>query len=174
MRATIFFLTFAVFVAALVLRVDQVMFGDKLALGESQARAQMASISQALSSEIQGLKDILNLSFAEIEQSKGEYSVGRPYSRFQMVAKLLPPNPKEDRREWQIQSSYFLEKSSAKAWATPYITLALKSVLPSHVRPASATFYSLMDPQRKPFLLMLYNASGNWYSGLLGAEAFQA
>ncbi len=174
MRATIFFLTFAIFVAALVLRVDQVIFGDKLASGEAQSRVQMASMSQALSSEIQALKDILILSFNEIERGKGDFSAGRPYSRFQMLAKLAPPNPKEDRREWQIISSYFLEKSAAKNWATPYITLALKSVMPNDVRPAGAYFYALMDPQRKPFLLMLYNSSGSWYSGLLGSETFQA
>jgi signal transduction histidine kinase len=174
MRATIFFLTFAIFVAALVLRVDQVIFGDKLASGEAQSRVQMASMSQALSSEIQSLKDILTLSFTEIERGRGDYSAGRPYSRFQMLAKLSPPNPKEDRREWQILSSYFLEKSAAKNWATPYVTLALKSVVPGEVRPGGAYFYALMDPQRKPFLLMLYNSSGSWYSGLLGSETFQA
>ncbi len=175
MRATIFFLTFVIFAAALVLRVDQVMFSDKLASSETQSRAQMSSLSPALATEIRGLKDTLSLSSNEIEQSPGgEYSAARPYSRFQMVAKLQPPNPKEGKTEWQIQSSFFLEKSAVKSWASPYITLALKTVQASDVRPGAAQFYSLMDPQRKPFLLMLTNASGTWYAGILGPETFQA
>ena len=173
MRATIFFLTFVVFVAAMMLRVDQVMYSDKVANSEAQSRAQMASLSQALSTEIQNLKNVLTLGLPEVEQVKGDYSSGRPYGRFHMMARVQPPAANDPKGDWQIQSAFYSDKTTAKSWASPYITLALKNVQAKDVRSGSANFFVLMDSQRHPFLLMLYNANGNWSAGLLGSETFQ-
>lgn len=173
MRATIFFLTFAVFIGAVVWRVDQVMFGDKLAWGEAQARSQMAAMIHALEADIANLRDVLILGYSEIETGKKDYSVNRPYGRFQMVAKVLAPNPKEDRREWRLISTFYREKSPVKAWAAPYISMALKSIKEKDVKRGSANIYSIMDPTRKPYLLALIHGGGNWYVGLVGTEIFQ-
>jgi two-component system, NtrC family, sensor kinase len=173
MRATIFFLTFVVFVWALVLRVDQVMFDDKLNMGEAQSRAQMGSLSKALSTEVQGLKDIMTLSFGEIEQSKTDYPANRPYSRFHMLARLQAPAQKSGPTEWQIQSAFYAEKSTVKSWATSYITLALKTVQAGDIRSGAAHFFVLMDSQRQPYMLMVHNSFGSWFAGLLGPEVFQ-
>jgi two-component system NtrC family sensor kinase len=173
MRATIFFLTFAVFTATVVWRVDQVMFGDKLAWGEAQARAQMSAISKALEVKVSGLRNIILLSFSEVELAKKDFGGNKAYSEFQMMARLLPPNLKEDRKDWQLISTFFQENSPAKKWATAYITLALKSVRESEIKSASVHVFSLMDPSRKPYLLLLTRGGANWYAGLMGIEAFQ-
>lgn len=173
MRATIFFLTFVVFIATVVWRVDQVMFGDKLAWGEAQSRAQMSALSHALEIEIRSLKDMLLMSYSEVELGKKDFSSHRPYSQFQMMSKLLPPNQKEDRKDWQVVSTFFQENSPTKKWAAPYITLALKSVKEEDVKSSSANVYTLMDPSRKPYLLLLARGGANWYAGLLGSEVFQ-
>src|SRR4051812_20960791 len=68
MRAILFFLTFSVFVVTVVWRVDQMMFGDKLAWAEAQSRAQMSALATALETEVNSLKNLLVLSFAEVEQ----------------------------------------------------------------------------------------------------------
>ncbi len=173
MRATIFFLTFLVFIGAVVWRVDQVMFGDKLAWGEAQSRGQMAAINHALETEVQSLKDLLVLSYSEVELGRKDYSANRPYSHFQMMSKLLPPNPKDDRKDWQVVSTFFMENSNVQKWATPYLSLALKSVKESDLKGHSAHVYALMDPSRKPYLLVLTRGGANWYAGLLNTGVFQ-
>jgi len=174
MRAILFFLTFAVFVATVVWRVDQVMFGDKLAWAEAQSRAQMSSLAHALDAEIQNLRNLLLMSYSEVELSKKEFSAQRPYGRFQMMAKLLPPNTRDDKRDWQIVSQFFQDGASVKSWAPSYVSLVLKTIKENSVRPGSANIYSLMDPQRRPYLLILVRGTGNWYAGLLKTEVFQS
>src|SRR6476646_5859416 len=104
MRAILFFLTFAVFVATVIWRVDQVMFSDKLAWAEAQSRAQMSAVSHALDRDIENLRNLLLLSYSEVELEKKDFSSNRVYSRFQMMAKLLPPN-KDEKKEWQFISN---------------------------------------------------------------------
>jgi two-component system NtrC family sensor kinase len=173
MRAILFFMTFAVFVVTVVWRVDQMMFGDKLAWAEAQSRAQMSALATALETEVNSLKNLLVLSFSEVEQGRKDYSSNRPYSQFQMMAKLLPPNLKDDKKDWQVVSSFFKENSTVKNWAPSYITLVLKAIKESDIRSGSANVYSMMDPSRKPYLLLVIRGSGNWYAGLLGTEVFQ-
>ncbi len=173
MRAFLFFITFAVFVALVVWRVDQLMFGDKLAWSEAQSRGQISAIVHALDVEVQSDKDLLTLGFAEIEQAKRDFPSGRPYSRFQMVARLLPPHPKEDKKDWQIVSSFYQAGSASKSWAFPYLTLLLKNIKPTDVKNNSANLYALLDPQRKPFLVLLSRSGANFQAGLLGPEALQ-
>jgi two-component system NtrC family sensor kinase len=174
MRAFLFFITFAVFVAMVVWRVDQLMFGDKLAWSEAQSRAQMSAIVHALDTEVQSYKDVLTLGFPEIEQAKKDFPSGKAYSRFQMVARLLPPNIKDDKKDWQIISSFYQAGSPTKNWASSYINLLLKNVKASEVKNGSANLYALLDPQRKPFLLLLSRHGGNYQAGLLGPEALQS
>lgn len=175
--STIFFITFVVFAAALIWRVDQIMSEDKLTSVDLQSRAQMLAIVHSLEMETQSLSDLMGLSYSEIELGKKDFSANRPYSRFQMVAKLLPPNQREERREWQIVSNYFQEKTAVRSWALSYVGLVLKSIKVPDVKSGSANVYALMDPTRKPFLLLLVHdvghGNGNWYAGLMSASVFQ-
>ena len=150
------------------------MFGDKLAWAEAQSRAQMTALAHAIDRDIQNLRNILFLSYSEVETAKKDFSANRPYSRFQMMSKILPPNRKDDKKDWQVVSSFYQEGSPTKSWASAYVTLALKTIKESDVRPGSANVYSLMDPSRKPFLLLLARGTSNWYAGLLGTEVFQS
>ncbi len=175
--STIFFITFVVFAAALIWRVDQIMSEDKLTSVDLQSRAQMLAIVHSLEMETQSLSDLVSLSYSEIELGKKDYSATRPYNKFQMVAKLLPPNQREERREWQIVSNYFQEKTPARSWALSYVGLVLKSIKESDVKSGSSNIYALMDPTRKPYLLLLVHdvgrGNGNWYAGLMTASVFQ-
>lgn len=170
---TIFMISFAAFAAVLVWRADQLLFGDKLSWSEAQSRAQMSAVVHALNGEVQSLSDILNLGFSEIEMAKKDFPAGKAYSKFQMVAKILPPNLKDDKKDWQIVSSFFQEKTSVKSWASSYIGLALKTVKETDIKPGSTNVYALMDPSRKPFLLFVSHGNGNWYAGLAGPQVFQ-
>lgn len=175
--STIFFITFVVFAAALIWRVDQIMSEEKLVSVDLQSRAQMLAIVHSLETETQGLADLMGLSYPEIELGKKDFSAGKPYSKFQMVAKLLPPNQRQDRRDWQITSNYFQEKTAARNWALSYVGLVLKSIKESDVKSGSSNVYALMDPTRKPFLLLLVHANINglssWYAGLMNSSVFQ-
>lgn len=173
MRATLFFLTFVVFVATVVWRVDQVMFGDKLAWAEAQSRAQMSSLSHALKNEIQNLKNLLLMSYSEVELNKKNFPANRLYGQFQMMAKLTPPSLNSDKKDWQIVSQFFQEGSPTRTWAPSYVALALKAIQETSVKPGAAHIYSLMDPQRNPYLLILVRSTVNWYAGLLKTETFQ-
>lgn len=170
---TTFMVSFAAFAAVLVWRADQLLFSDKLSWNEAQSRAQMSAVVHALGSEIQSLSDILALGFGEIEMAKKDFPSGKAYSKFQMVAKVLPPNLKDDKKDWQIVSSFFQEKATVRNWASSYITLALKTVKETDVKVGATNVYALMDPTRKPFLLLVTHGVGNWYVGLAGPQVFQ-
>ncbi len=173
MRAFLFFITFALFVAVLVWRVDHLMFDDKLAWHEAQSRSQISAIVNALDTEVRSDKDLLSLGLPEIEQAKKDFPSNRPYSRFQMVAKVLPPNLKEDKKDWQISSSFYQIGSASKSWANSYINLLFKNIKPSDVKNGSANLYALLDPQRKAFLVLLSRSGSSFQVGLLGPEALQ-
>lgn len=172
MRAIIFFLTFSIFVAGLVWRTEQVVSTDKMASYQSEIRAQVIGISKALNSEVKNLESIIQLSYNEIDRTKSDFPTGKPYSKFQYLSQVLPPVGAES-KEWQIISQYYQEKSETKSWAGHYIPLALKSISLNELTTRGSAFIGLLDPQRKPYLLMIHNHGGNWYVGLLGEEIFQ-
>lgn len=174
MRAIIFLLTFSMFVAGLIWRMEQVMLADKMSSHQSDVRGQIVGLAKALQNESSGLKDVLILSYPEIDREKIDYSAGRPFSRFQFMAQLMPPqNAGSESKEWQIISSYYLDKTDVKSWVASYLALALKNIASNEIKVSSSFFMTMLDPQRKPFLLMIFNSSGNWYAGLLSDDVFQ-
>jgi two-component system, NtrC family, sensor kinase len=171
----IFFAVFAVFVSAIVWRVDGLMFGDRLNWSEAQARAQMSAIVQSLETENSSLSTLLSLGYTEVELSKKDFPADKAYGKFEMMAKLLPPNQKADGEpEWKIASNFYKEKSAVKQWSTAYVRMVLRNINEREIKPGSSNIYALMDPQRKSYLLILYHGVGNWYAGLLDSSALQS
>lgn len=176
---TVFLISFSIFIGILVWRVDDLIFSDKLAWNEAQVRSQMSPIIHALEMEFQNLSEILNITSSSID-SKKEYPKGSPLARHQMIAQLQPASGKE----WVIEKSFFLEKSPAKSWGVPYTTLLLKTIDAKEIKPGGFAVFSLLDPQRKPFLFVVHNmptsTDGNgsagsvWYGVLTGPEFFQS
>lgn len=183
MRATIitvFLITFAMFIGGLVYRVDQLMFGDKLSWSEAQARSQMSPLVHSLESHLGGLAETLALTYNQIQDGKKDYSKSSVLSRFQMVVLLKSSGGKE----WAFDKSLFLEKTSAKNWAPSYLSLLLKNVDAREIKPGHFAVFSLLDPERRPFLFvvhqMVQSVENNeakrtlWFGVLVGPEFFQS
>jgi two-component system NtrC family sensor kinase len=171
MRAIIFFLTFSIFVGIVVWRSDSVITNDKMSSHQADVLGQVFGISKAMNAEISSLESIIDLSFSEIDRAKTDYARGRPFSQFQMLAQVLPPS--SGTKNWQMVSQYFLERTEVRSWAAAYVNLALASIAPGSIVSKSSYFAGILDPQRRPFLMMVYNSAGNWYVGLVGEELFQ-
>lgn len=183
---TIFLFTFAIFVGLLVWRVDDLFFGDKLNWSEAGSRAQMSLIISSLEGQIQNLKDMFIVSYPKIATDGKDFSSSEPYSVFQAMMTATPTQSSEG-ADWKFSGVTYQAKTPVKAWATSYIGLTLKSVNPADIKPGSVNLYSLLDPERRPYLLMLIHSAGtsspaavgasspvaNWLVGLLGPEVFQ-
>lgn len=166
-----FLLTFLLFLGALIWRADQILFGDQLGKSEAQSRLQISAVVDALDFEMQNIANILALSFETIEKSSGDYQSGTPYSRFQMLATLNPPAAAG--MEWTLGAPHFLDKTEVRSWATNYISLILKSIKPADFQLGSSQVFSINDPKRKPYLLLISRGIRQWYVGLMGVEVFQ-
>ena len=175
---TLFLFTFAIFVGLLVWRVDNLFFGDKLNWSEAGSRAQMSLIISSLEGQIQNLKDMFVVSYPKVAADGKDFSNTEPVSVFQAMMTATPVASSEG-MDWKFSGVVYQTKSSTRAWATSYIGLALKSVKPEDVKPGSVNLYSLLDPERKPYLLMLIRngdestQQATWQVGLLGPEVFQ-
>jgi signal transduction histidine kinase len=181
---TIFLFTFAIFVGLLVWRVDDLFFGDKLNWSEAGSRAQMSLIISSLEGQVQNLKDMFIVSYPKIATDGKDFSSSEPYSVFQAMMTASPTQSSEG-ADWRFSGVTYQAKSPVRAWATSYIGLTLKSVKPADVKPGSVNLYSLLDPERKPYLLMLIHSGdaagagagassqASWMVGLLGPEVFQ-
>ncbi len=171
----IFFAVFAIFVSAIVWRVDGLMFGDRLNWSEAQARSQMSAIVQSLETETRSLSTLLSLGYTEVEIGKRDYSADRAYGKFEMMAKLLPPNPKTaGDTDWQIASKFYKDKSQVRSWTDSYLPMVLRNIRDGDIKPGASNVYALLDPSRKSYLLVVYHGDGNWYAGLIDSAAFQS
>lgn len=172
---TIFFITFTVFVGLLVWRFDDVLFGDRLAMNETQVRGQMAAVVKTVETEIRALNDVVRLSLPYMDQNTHEYKGTAPLDRVEMIAKLSPPSAKNGRKEWQVITSFFQEGTTSKPWAPQYIFLSLKTIKEENLDGKKTIVLSLLDPKRKPHILVLTpsGVEGEYFAGLVGAEIFQ-
>lgn len=173
----IFLFTFAIFVGLLVWRVDSLFFGDKLNWSEAGSRSQMSVIISSLEGQIQNLKDLFFVSYPKLVTDGRDFSSTEPYSSFQAMMTVTPTPMGENFTDWKLSGMIFQQRSPTRAWAPSYISLALKTVKASDIRPGSVGIYSLLDPERKPYLLMLMHGNDSqgsvWSAGLLGPEVFQ-
>ncbi|PIS10970.1 MAG: hypothetical protein COT73_06460 [Bdellovibrio sp. CG10_big_fil_rev_8_21_14_0_10_47_8] len=167
----VFISVLTVFVGALVWRVDQLLFSDRLDWNEAGSRAQLSTMVYSLSTEARHLREIISISLSDLEKNPADYAATTPAGQFQMLARVQPGGPGG---EWKFEHSWFLEKSPTKAWAVTYAGLALKSVNEKDVKVGVSYWLALMDPHRKPFLLLLNHESSGWSVGLLGSEVFQS
>lgn len=171
---TVFLITFLLFVAAIVWRVDQILFADKLAWSEAQARSQMSALVQAVQSDLKSMRYLLALGGQEPANDNKEFASTKMYSRFQMFAKVTPPASGSS--DWQWSETFYREKNNVKTWAPTYVGLALKTIKPSEIREGGSYLASILDPQRKPYILLIQNPGkdqSQWYLGLLPASIFQ-
>lgn len=155
MRATlitVFLITFGLFIGGLVYRVDGLMFGDKLSWSEAQSRSQMLPLIYSIESRFSALSETLALSLPQLEELKREYGRTSSLSKFQMVSLLRSGGGKD----WSFQKSLFLEKSPTRSWAASYLALLLKSVDERDIKPGQFAVYSILSPERKPYLFVLH------------------
>jgi two-component system, NtrC family, sensor kinase len=176
----VFLITFASFIGVLVWRVDETMFADKMSWSEAQSRSQMSPLVHSLEIEFSNLSDTLELSMAALRDSKKDFAKSSPLGRFQMVAILKSQGPKD----WNIEKTVFLERSSTKTWAQQYLSLLLKNIDGRDIKPGGFSALSLLDPQRRPYIFILHNlalasdsdetSTPAWYGVLAGPEFFQS
>lgn len=159
------------FVAITLVRVDQLLFGEKLNWSEAQARAQAGALSEAISSEIKNVSQILQISWPQLAEAKKDYPKGRAYSRFTMMASFS----RTAGGDWNIDQRYFLEGTPVKTWAPNYSVLALKSVKANEVPVGGTLLVALLDPSgAQVHLLFLTRTPTQWLAALLGTELFQS
>lgn len=162
------------------------MFSDKLAWGEAQARSQMSPLVHSLEIEFSNLAETLSLATQQLadssSESKKEYSKSSPLSRFEMVANIKYAG------EWNINKALFLEKSPTKTWAALYLSQLFKEIDAKEIKPGAFAAFSLLDPQRRTYLFVLHHRlsstidpdlktdgkSDEWNGFLIGAEFFQS
>lgn len=175
----LFLVTFCLFMAIVIWRVDSLFYGDKIAWGEAQSRAQMSAINKSLETEIKRLTDVFLLAFPQVSQLTQDYGSEFPFSKFQMLAQVRP-----GASGWKIENKYFLTNAEAKKWAVPYSELTLKNVKPESIPLGSQAVFALLDPKSKPHLLLIAhtqtaNIQGGsdkhevWYAGILKSDVFQ-
>lgn len=168
----IFLIFFGVFVGALVYRVDQLFYADKLSWSEAQSRSQMSAVVHGLEVDLNSLQTMLTLSFSELESNQSSLT-DQPFERFEMMAKILPPNSAEGKTDWQMVTAFFRNQSEVQKWAQSYATLALKTIKPTEIKKGSSGVFTILDPARKPFILMVTHGPGNWYAALMKPQVFQ-
>jgi signal transduction histidine kinase len=158
------------FSAAIVFRVDQMLFSDKLNWGEAQARAQMGALTETLNAEIKSARQTLELAWPQVSAAKKDYGKGWPYSRFLMMGQLA----KATTGEWTVEPKYFLVDSPAHSWAPSYATLALRKLNEGQIPVGGTAIFALLDPSRKTHLLLVTRTPTQWLAALTGPEFFQA
>lgn len=164
----LFLFTFAVFAGSLIWRADHLLLGDQLQKNENQVGLQLSAVVDALDFELQGLNQLLILSQNELKTPGQEYASSSPMAKFQVMGVL---NAVEN--EWQISSIHYLQNSEVKPWASTYLTLALKALKSSDFALGSVQVFSISDPKRKPFLLLIHRHVRQWYFGIAGVDVFQ-
>ena len=166
---TIFLVLLGLFTFGTVFRVDQLLFSDKLSWSEAQARAQVGSLSEALQSNLKTVNQVLEVSWPILQESKKDFAPGKPYSRFPMIAEFV----KSTNGDWNLETKYFLENSAVRSWAPNYAMMALKGVQGSQIPIGGATVLSILDPNRKPYFLVITRNQQQWLAALCGPELFQ-
>lgn len=166
---TIFLGLLGLLVAAVVFRVDQVLFADKLDWSESQARVQVGAVSESLQSELRLVRETLELAWPQIQAEKKDYPAGKPYSRFQMIGTLS----QSASGEWSLGEKFFLEGSSVKSWATNYSVLALRQLNAKNIPVGGSGVLSILDPSRRIYFLVVNRVNSGWLAALVGPELFQ-
>lgn len=175
----LFLVTFCLFMAIVIWRVDSLFYGDKIAWGEAQSRTQMSAINKSLETEMKRLTDVFLLAFPQVSQLGQDYGSEFPFSKFQMLAQIRP-----SASGWKVESKYFLANADAKKWAVPYSELTLKNVKPETVSLGSQAVFAILDPKSKPHLLLVVHTqtaslqgAGDkqevWYAGVLKSDVFQ-
>lgn len=148
---TIFFVTFAAFLAIMVWRADQVIFTDKLSWNETGARSQLSAFTHTLEVELKSLSP----------------------SQFLMRAKIAPQE-----EGWEVLDSQSTVDSEIRSWAIPYVKLALKGIKKTDFKDNASLVFSILDPKRKAYLLFIHReneaSAEQWSAGILKSDLFQA
>lgn len=172
---SIFLSSFFIFIVALVWRVDDLIVTDKANSLEGQLRSRMSPLMYSLRQELETLSALAETTIAHSADKK-EFSAQSGLAKYQMIAELK----QNESKEWQFQSILFQEKSNAKNWAQQYLQLLLKNIEVKDFGSSQFAIYSLLDPQRKPFLFIVssklpvrQDESSKYYAALVGADFFQ-
>jgi hypothetical protein len=156
--------------SAIYWKVDKDFFTEKIRWNEAQSRSQLSALTHAVEAEIEGLTQIIDLSFPALNEARHDYGSEQAYSRFHMISRLQ----KGADGEWLLSPAYYLEKSAVRSWAGSYTNLALRSLKESDIQ--KGVILSLLDPQRKPWFLLVATSPLTQirYAAILPTDAFQA
>lgn len=168
----IFLISFGALLGVTVMRSEDSLLAERNLALNVLLEGQTSGIGPALDAEVKSLSHDVVLGFEILSKEKPEdFDLGQAYSRFQMLAKLNPTG----NGDWDVVESHFRKETAVKAWAASYTKAVLKAVDPEKVIRGSVQFFTLLDPNRTPHLMIFHRTGRNeWYSGVLGADAFQA
>lgn len=167
---TVFFVLLGCFIAATIFRVDQILFADKIAFSEASARAQSGALSEAMATELKSLRESLELATPELFKNSQDYPKNKPYSQFEMIAKLS----RKPTGEWAIEPRVFKQGSQVKSWAMSYVNIALQGLNQMQLGVGESRLLSLMDPQRRPYFLFVTRLVDYWAVGVTAPDLFQS
>lgn len=167
----IFVISFGALLGVTVLRTEESLVLERTSGVNGFLEGQTAAVVPAMDGEVRVLTGTLILGLQGLlAESKTEFDLSKPYSRFLMMAQLAPG----ENGEWKIPAPVFREATAVKPWAVSYSQLALKGVQEAQFIRGSVQFYALLDPQRTPHLLMVHRTGKDeWYAGIIAADTFQ-
>jgi|GEM_PF-2376731 len=168
----IFLISFGALLGVTVMRSEDSLLAERNLALNVLLEGQTSGIGPALDAEVKSLSHDVVLGFEILSKEKPEeFDLGQAYSRFQMLAKLNPTG----NGDWDVVESHFRKETAVKAWAASYTKAVLKAVDPEKVIRGSVQFFTLLDPNRTPHLMIFHRTGRNeWYAGVLSADAFQA
>lgn len=134
----IFLLCYGIGVGLLIWHMDRVLFSDRLAWAEAQARSQISALVYATQAQLRNLQVLSN------NDNKIE---GLPVTALGEVS-LSPKG------EWGFKVSHFTSTAEVAKWVPSYVTVLLKSF--NQINVAAPQMLAFLDPQRAPKLFVLF------------------
>lgn len=167
----IFLALVTVLVAAVVFRVDQLLFADKLGTSEAQNRAQVGAVAESVQSELKLFRETLAMNWNRLQTEKKEDHTQNFAPKMLMVASLK----RAASGEWNLESPVYFQGTQVKSWATHYSILALKQLDQKLIESGGTVVLSLLDPNRVPYFLVLNkSAQGQILAVLSPADFFRS
>lgn len=152
-----FFVSFVVLGGILIWSSDRALTQQKMAWAESQSKAQISSLVLAIQGQLQAV-------VAE--------SSTRP-RREVLFSGMIEQTPQG---EFQFAQSQTLSSSAGvapKSWMSSYSLLAMKGVSssPQKMKVGEMLVLTVLDPERKPYVLVLEKTSARQFVALLAEPA---
>lgn len=158
----IFWVFVGVLIGTLVSRVDQFFLADKVSANDAQTRALLGALTESIKSEISKLKEQVVTAWP---QASSELQ-----NKFSMLGSLK----KNNSGEWIIDPVYYKSNSEIKNWAQAYSILALQKRDPKQSALLGMELYSLLDPQRKNYFLILTSSQSEILAALVDENVFRS